>query len=107
MSFLEQVCLVECTAELSTACYAGALLLQAMGLGGWMYDGIDPFTVLGAGGEANIPGLGFHYETDERAAPQSDGSAGRLRGVLPSLLSGHARGRRGPRRAQVRARRSV
>lgn len=30
LTFLEQYCLSELTAELSTSCYAGALLLQAM-----------------------------------------------------------------------------
>ncbi|MHB1001805.1 MAG: hypothetical protein ACYC27_21400 [Armatimonadota bacterium] len=66
MSFVEQQSLMECTAELSMACYGGMLMLQAMGLGGWMYDGIDPAVVLGASGNTDIPGLGFHYVTDER-----------------------------------------
>jgi len=62
LSFLEQQALAEVTVELSTACYSGALMLQAMGLGGWMYDGLNPFSVLGAGGEANVPGLGFRFD---------------------------------------------
>jgi hypothetical protein len=37
-----------------------------MGLGGWIYDGIDRHTVLGASGDPNVPGLGFRYDTDER-----------------------------------------
>jgi hypothetical protein len=37
-----------------------------MGLGGWMYDGLDRHTVLGASGDPNVPGLGFRYDTDER-----------------------------------------
>src|SRR3712207_7048168 len=56
-----------CTAELSTSCYAGMLMLQAMGLGGWMFDGIDRYTVLGASGDPEVPGLGFRYDTDERS----------------------------------------
>lgn len=66
ISFLEMVSLTELTAELSTACYAGMLMLQAMGLGGWMFDGMDPFAVLGASGDPKVPGLGFRYDTDER-----------------------------------------
>lgn len=66
LSFAEQLTMVESTVELSTACYAGALMLQAMGLGGWMYDGIDPFVVLGASGNPDVPGLGFRYDSDER-----------------------------------------
>lgn len=66
ISFLEMVSLTELTAELSTACYAGMLMLQAMGLGGWMFDGMDPLAVLGASGSSKVPGLGFRYDTDER-----------------------------------------
>lgn len=66
ISFLEMVSLTELTAELSTACYAGMLMLQAMGLGGWMFDGLDPFAVLGASGDPEVPGLGFRYDTNER-----------------------------------------
>jgi len=47
LTFGEQYALTEATAELATACYAGVLMLQAMGLGGWMFDGIDRFSMLG------------------------------------------------------------
>ena len=36
MSFLEQVAMTDVATETGTACYAGALMLQALGLGGWM-----------------------------------------------------------------------
>ena len=41
LTFAEPYARTECTAELSTCCYAGTLMLQAMGLGRWMFDGID------------------------------------------------------------------
>jgi len=66
ITFVEQWSLSELTAELSTSCYAGMLMLQAMGLGGWMFNGIDPFSMLGASGEDAVPGLGFRYDIDER-----------------------------------------
>ncbi len=66
LTYVEQMALTECSAELSTSCYAGMLVLQAMGLGGWMFDGINRHAVLGASGDAKVPGLGFHYDTDER-----------------------------------------
>jgi hypothetical protein len=66
LTFIEQYAFAEATAELSTACYAGVLTLQAMGLGGWMFDGLDRFSVLGASGEDEVPGLGFRYDTDDR-----------------------------------------
>jgi hypothetical protein len=82
LTFVEQYALTECTAELSTSCFAGALMLQAMGLGGWMFDGIDRHTVLGASGHPDVPGLGFRYDTDERwALPNVTG--------LPGMFEGH------------------
>lgn len=66
LSALEVDIIGECSAELATSCYAGMLMLQAMGLGGWMYDGLDRLSVLGASGDPAIPGLGFRYDVDER-----------------------------------------
>lgn len=66
LTFVEQWSLTEVTAELATSCYAGALLLQAMGLGGWMFNGIDPFSILGASGTPEVPGMGFRFDTDPR-----------------------------------------
>ena len=82
LSFAEQACLTEATVELATSCYAGVLALQAMGLGGWMFDGLDPFSVLGASGDPEVPGLGFRYDTDERwPLPHVTG--------LPGVFEGH------------------
>src|SRR4028119_2191037 len=53
--------LTEATAEMSTACYSGMLMLQATGLGGWMFDGVDRFSLLGASGDPDVPGLGFNF----------------------------------------------
>jgi len=68
LTAMEQYALTEATAELATSCYAGVLLLQAMGLGGWMFDGIDRSTMLGASGDPDVPGLGFRYDVDDRWA---------------------------------------
>lgn len=61
MTLIEQVALTDVSVEMGTACYAGALMLQAMGLGGWMYTGLNPFVVLGASGDPAVPGLGFDF----------------------------------------------
>jgi hypothetical protein len=66
LTFLEQYSLTEATAEVATSAFAGTLLLQAMGLGGWMFDGIERLTMLGASGDPEVPGLGFRYDEDER-----------------------------------------
>ena len=84
LTAMEQYALTECTAELATACYAGMLLLQALGLGGWMFDGIDRHAVLGASGDPNVPGLGFRFDTDQRwALPNPTGLAGVFEGYCP------------------------
>ena len=77
LTFAEDYALTECSAELSASCYAAMLMLQAMGLGGWMFDGIDRFTMLGASGNPDVPGLGFRYDTDDRwPLPNPTGLAG-------------------------------
>jgi len=85
LTFMEQYSLAELTAEISTSCYAGVLMLQAMGLGGWMYDGIDRNTILGASGDADVPGLGFRYDNDEKrwALPNPTGLPGIFEGYCP------------------------
>lgn len=83
LSVLEQQVVGECAAEVSTACFAGMLMLQAMGLGGWMFDGLNPLSVLGARGDPEVPGLRFRYDTDERwPVPNPTG--------LPGVFEGHA-----------------
>jgi hypothetical protein len=82
LSYVEQYALTEVTVELGTSCYAGALMLQAMGLGGWMYDGLSPFTVLGASGDPAVPGLGFRFDMIEgKPLPHFTG--------LPGVFEGH------------------
>jgi hypothetical protein len=66
LSFVEQYTLAEACAELSTAANTGVLVLQAMGLGGWMYDGLDRLSVLGGSGDARAPGIGFVADNDDR-----------------------------------------
>lgn len=66
LTFVEQYSLTEATAELMTSSYNGALLLGAMGLGGWSFDGIEHMALFGASGDPEVPGLGFRYDTDPR-----------------------------------------
>jgi hypothetical protein len=84
ITFVDQWCMAELSAELSTSCYAGALMLQAMGLGGWMFDGIDPFSMMGASGDPAAPGLGFEFETSELwPYPNVTGKAGLISAMCP------------------------
>jgi len=66
ITFVEQWSLSELSVELAASCYAGTLMLQAMGLGGWMFNGVDPFAMFGASGNAEVVGLGFRYDEDDR-----------------------------------------
>jgi hypothetical protein len=84
ITFVEQWSLSELTVELGTSCYAGTLMLQAMGLGGWMFNGVDAFAVLGASGKPEVPGLGFRYDNDERwPYPNPTGLEGVMEGYCP------------------------
>jgi hypothetical protein len=84
LTFSEQYALTEATAELASACYAGVLMLQALGLGGWMFDGIDRFSMLGASGNPDVSGLGFRYDEDERwSTPNPTGREGVFEAYCP------------------------
>lgn len=84
ITFVEQWSLSELTVELAASCYAGTQILQAMGLGGWMFNGVDPFALLGASGDPDVPGLGFRYDTDERwPYPNPTGLDGIMEGYCP------------------------
>ena len=84
LTFLEQYSITEATAELATSAFAGTLVLQAMGLGGWMFDGIERLTMLGASGDPDVPGLGFRYDEDPRwAMPNPTGLPGVFEGFCP------------------------
>ena len=96
MTFLEQIALTDVSVEMGTACYAGALMLQAMGLGGWMYTGINPFVVLGASGDPAVPGLGFRFEMlDGNPLPHITG--------LPGVFEAHVPPHHADMRAAVEA----
>lgn len=84
LSFVEVWSLSELTVELSASCYAGALMLQAMGLGGWMFNGLDYFSILGAGDDENVKGIGFRYDADDRwPTPNPTGLDGVIEGFCP------------------------
>lgn len=84
ITFVDQFSLEELTVELSASAYTGALMLQAMGLGGWMFSGIDPFCMLGASGDPEAPGLGFNYLTrDDWPYPNPVGLPDFMEGYCP------------------------
>jgi hypothetical protein len=59
-------------------------MLQAVGLGGWMFNGMSPYSVMGASGDPDVPGLGFRYDADERwPLPNPTGLPGVFEGFCP------------------------
>ena len=87
LTFLEQYSVTEATAELACAAFSGVLMLQAMGLGGWMFDGIDRHTMLGASGDPDVPGLGFRFDHDEERYPLPNPTG--LQGVFEAFCPPH------------------
>jgi hypothetical protein len=108
ITFVEQWSLSELTVELGASCYAGTLMLQAMGLGGWMFNGVDPFAMLGASGEPQAPGFGFRYDTDTPwPYPNPTGLPGVMEGCCPPHYPDMAAAVEAVCALQVRPRRTV
>jgi len=80
----DQYCLATGAMELALMCYNMVLALQAMGLGGWMYTGINPASLMGAFAERAIAGLGFRCVADARwALPNPVGIDKYFEGLCP------------------------
>lgn len=62
LSYLEQYTLTQCAVEMGTMGQNMALSLQPLGLGGWFYSGINPFSIMGLKANKGQPGLGFEFE---------------------------------------------
>jgi hypothetical protein len=93
LSFVEQYTLTEATAELSIAANNGMLALQAMGLGGWIFDGLDRLSVLGGSGDPKAPGLGFIADYDQRwSFPNATGLPGYFETLCPPHVPSVAAG---------------
>lgn len=61
LSRVEQGVYSSVSIELALICQNIVLMMQAIGLGGWMYTGLAASSVLGAYAEQGIPGLGFRF----------------------------------------------
>ncbi|TVP56424.1 MAG: hypothetical protein EA351_07845 [Gemmatimonadales bacterium] len=60
------------------------LTMQAMGLGGLFYNGLNRWSVLGAGADQGVQGLGFRFVRDERwTVPEPVGLDGHYEGLCP------------------------
>lgn len=62
LSNIEDKSRISTSSELAIASYNIHLVMQAMGLGGWLFSGINTSTLLGASTDEGIPGFGFRFE---------------------------------------------
>ncbi len=65
LSYMEQYLLTTSAVEMGIMGNNMALALQPLGLGGWFYSGVSPFSIMGAAAKAGEPGLGFTLEMKE------------------------------------------
>lgn len=65
LSHIEQAAYATVAIELGVIGQNIVLMMQAIGLGGWMYSGIFPYSVLGAFADEGVRGLGFRFITRE------------------------------------------
>jgi hypothetical protein len=84
LSGFEQNQLANATAETAILGHNITLMMQAMGLGGWLYTGINANTALGAFAVDGIPGLGFRFtRRDDWSGPNPIGLDGHYEGMCP------------------------
>ncbi len=74
--------------ELALICQNIVLMMQAIGLGGWMYSGIFPYSVLGAFADEGVPGLGFRFvRREDWTMPNPVGLDGYYESVCPPYVA--------------------
>ncbi len=84
LSGIEQGLLGTGTAAIAILCHGVVLVMQAMGLGGWMYSGINGLAAMGSLAEEGYPGLGFRFVRDDRwEAPNPVGLDGHYQAYCP------------------------
>ncbi|MBX9790325.1 MAG: hypothetical protein K2Y37_15515 [Pirellulales bacterium] len=84
----EQYLLATAVGEITAANYNIVLVLQAMGLGGWLYSGINPLSLLGAAAADGIPGFGFRCTTRaDWSTPNPVGLDGLFEGFCPPYVA--------------------
>jgi len=70
--------------ETGIMAYNIQLLLQAFGLGGWLYNGINALSWLGAFADNGVPGFGFRFSRrDEWRLPNALGLDGHFEPLAP------------------------
>src|SRR5205807_3649189 len=88
LSHIEQVAYSTVSMELACIAQNIVLMMQAVGLGGWMYSGIFPYSVLGAFADEGVRGLGFRFAKRENwIMPNPLGLDGVYESLCPPYVS--------------------
>jgi hypothetical protein len=88
LSVLHQMAYEANVSELAMMGHNMVLTMQAMGLGGLYFNGLNRWSVLGAFGDSGIQGLGFRFVEDDRwLMPNPVGLDGHIEGLCPPYVS--------------------
>lgn len=88
LSLLEQITYEANCAELAFMAHNVVLTMQAMGLGGLYYTGLNRWSVLGGFAEEGVRGLGFRFVEDERwTVPNPVGLDGAFEALCPPYVT--------------------
>jgi hypothetical protein len=84
LSYIEQYVFSTIAMELATMAHNIVLALQPLGLGGWMFTGINPYSAMGAFAANDVPGLGFRFvRREDWTLPNPVGLDGHYQSLCP------------------------
>jgi hypothetical protein len=88
LTVLQQMAYEGNVAELAFMGHNMVLTMQAMGLGGLYFNGLNRWSILGAFAEGGVEGLGFRFVHDDRwVLPNPVGLDGHIEGLCPPYVS--------------------
>jgi len=88
LTVLQQMAYEANVSELAFMGHNIVLTMQAMGLGGLYFNGLNRWSILGAFNESGIEGLGFRFVHDSRwTLPNPVGLDGHIEGLCPPYVS--------------------
>jgi hypothetical protein len=88
LTVLQQMAYEANVSELAFMGHNIVLTMQAMGLGGLYFNGLNRWSILGAFNESGIEGLGFRFVHDTRwTLPNPVGLDGHIEGLCPPYVS--------------------
>ena len=88
LSYMEQYLFSTSAVEMGVLGHNIALALQPLGLGGWFFSGISPFSLMGVAAGKGIEGLGFEFQKNpDWGVPNPVGRKGVYEGYCPPFYA--------------------